>query len=75
MEEGEGLQELMGLFGGVGGKQQQNHNLAFQIFHIPSQEPVCLAPLTTPASELTSPGLSGKLLSLKQRPEHNSMFP
>ena len=64
----------MGLFGGVGGKQLQDHSLTFQIFHIPSQEPVCLASLPTSASELTSPGLSGKLLSLKPRPEHNLMF-
>lgn len=72
---GEGLQELMGLFEGVGGKQLQNHNLAFRVFHIPSSEPVCPASLPTPASELASPGLTGKLFSLKQRPEHNRMFP
>ena len=71
---GEGLQELMGLFEGVGGKQLQNHNLAFLVFHIPSPEPVCPASLPTPASELASLGLAGKLLSLKQRPEHNLMF-
>ena len=33
----------MGLLGGVSDEQLQDHDLAFQIFHTPSHEPVCLA--------------------------------